>query len=312
MLAVVFGALVAGCLPSGEGPLLSDPHEILGKTIASTAPLRTVRVRIDAVATSAPLPGDAANGRQDGGWVEADVDLARQEISAHGASRDGSGTFEVILADNALFMKNTSTGRWSKTGMPAGANPVALFGGGLGRGIPDIPTVLAAALSDGSVSTQLKGVEDCPTGRCYHTIVAIPPAMVWQLASKLTGMDRLGPGAAVQPAPGDIPAINLELLTDTKKLWLVDGVASGSLKGNSANVRVQFAKHDEPLVIQPPPPALVDDQGGFGFGFGGAGGGGVVGPIETIGPKAPNASSTPDGTVCTILEKVGSEISPGP
>src|SRR5437867_3913010 len=112
LLAVAgLGLLVlAACGPGADGPLLSDAREVVGRTIAATAPLRTVRVRFDATMQQAPQQGIVPNPGPNGGWLEAEVDLARQELSAHGAASDGSSGFEVIVADGALFVKNTSTG----------------------------------------------------------------------------------------------------------------------------------------------------------------------------------------------------------
>jgi hypothetical protein len=285
------------CGPS-DANLLTDPRQILGQTIAATTPIKSVRVRFDLAYQSSPPDGQIGQRRQEGGWLEANVDFGSQAVSARGAAIDGTGQFEGVLTGNALYSKTMGNGRWSKTTLPAGMgmNPIGLFaGGGLGRQGPDIQGTLAAALTDNAIDVQLRGVEDCRTGRCYRTEVTIPPAKVWELAMKLTGADRLGGGAAQQPPEGDIPAITIQLLIDTKTLWLIDAVGSGSAKGNSASVRVQLADHNVPVVIQPPNPALVDDQGGFGFGL----------------PDGGDCMN-PDGSPCQIIKQVGSEISPEP
>ena len=326
-LLVAFGLLAimpTGC-GQGSDVLLSDAREILGRTIQTTAALKTVRARFDLAYQAAPEPDGPPKPRQEGGWLEADADVTGQRFAVHGAQLDGKNAFEAILAGNAMFTKNTSTGRWSKVTIPAGVgmNPITWFGGGFGAGLgtPDVQTVLAGALADGSIGVQLRGVEDCRTGRCYHTALTVPPDHVWQLAMKLSGMDRMGVGVAEQPPVGDLPAISIELLTDTKTLRLVDAIGSGSVKGSSASLRIQLANHDEPVVIQPPNPALVDDQGGFGFG----GAAPPIGPaepgcttdgnvttcVDQVGPVESGCVTTGDTTKC-ILDQVGSELSPEP
>jgi hypothetical protein len=291
--------LVAACGPSADQNLLSDPRQILGQTIGATATIKSVRARFDLAYQSAPEENGPPQPRQEGGWLTADVDVAAQKFAVHGARNDGTGVFDAILAGNTMFTRDTSNGRWSKITMPAGMgmNPIGLLGGG-GFGVagaPDVQVVLAAALADGSISAQLRGVEDCRTGRCYRTAVTVPPDKVWQLAMKLTGMDRMGAGIAQQPPVGDIPAISIELLTDTKTLLLIDALGSGSAQGTSASLRVQLANHNEPIAIQIPDPALVDDQGGFGLGMDGA-----------------EDCVNGDGSACEILDTVGSQLSPEP
>jgi hypothetical protein len=118
--------------------------------------------------------------------------------------------------------------------------------------------------------------------------------MVWKLGMKLTGMDQVQ--GFQQPQPQGIPPIGLELLSETKTFRLIDGVISGSSAGNSMSVRVQIANQDEPVAIQAPNPALVDDQGGFGFGLGG-------GAEQCVNP---------DGSPCEVINSVGSQVSPEP
>ena len=259
-------ALLASCGPSSDGPLMSDPREIVGRTIQTTAATKTVRVRFDYEQRSAPGgPPGVQPGAPTGGWLEASVDVAAQAIAARGAASDGTGSTEAVLLGGALFIKNTATGRWSKTAIPLGMglNPAALLGVRGGGAMPDVPVALVAALADPTVAAELRGVEDCRTGRCYRTVVKVPPAIIWRLVVNLTGQNQAQP-APPQPNEG-IPEIGLEMLVDTHTLRLVDGRVTGSANGTAISLRVQLANHDEPVAIQAPNPVLVDAGGGFGM-----------------------------------------------
>jgi hypothetical protein len=173
-----------------------------------------------------------------------------------------------------------------------GLNPAVLFGGPLqGRG-PDLAPTLLAALADPTVQTQLRGVEECRPGRCYRTTIVIPPAVVWNIFKKVSGIDRLDPSAAEQPQTG-LPEIDIELLTDTKTNQLVDALFSGSSGGTTVRLRAQFANHNEPVAIAAPNPALVDDRGDGSVGSGGSGSG-------VVGPAASGCVTTGNTTTCMI------------
>jgi hypothetical protein len=253
--------------------------------------VKTVRLRFDLSAHTAPPVGVPAGGQPNTdqtGWLELSLD-AEHTAAAGRASMTGMPlNVEFIELGGALFVKDTSTGRWSKTAMPAGAglSPLMLFGGSLGGSLPDVPTALMASMADASVKYDLRGVEDCRTGRCYRTAVTIPPEVVLALVGKLTGQ------AAPPADAATVPVIGLELLTDTGTFRLVDGIASGSANGTSATLRVQLANHDEPIPIQAPNPALVDDRSDGSLG-GGSGAG-------VVGPGASGCVTTGNTTTCTI------------
>jgi hypothetical protein len=306
LVAVWLMALAAAaCGPGADQNLLSDPREIVGRTIQVSAELKTVRARFDVQQHREPTGLDAPRqARDETAWLEISADFGALAVAARGAGNDGQA-IDFVLVGGAFFTKVPATGRWSKTTLPVGVglNPAAIFGGAVPGAAPDIGGALLAALADPTVQMQLRGVEDCRSGRCYRTTIAIPPAVVWNIVKKISGIDRMDPSAAEQPQTG-VPEIDLELLIDTKTNRLMEAWLSGTAGGTTVRLRGQFANHDEQIAIGAPNPALVDDQGNFGFG--GGGGGGVVGPAPS------GCVTTGNTTTCTIINQVGSELSPEP
>lgn len=273
----------AACSPNPAGPELTDPREVLSRTIQSTAGLRSMRVRLDLEMREQARPGAPT-----GGFAEGVLDLANGEMSLAGAGNDGAGAFAYIQADGFGFARISGTDRWSKVPAMGGIAGLFLMGGNAVAPEVDMKAALADLVDDPETVVELRGVEDCEAGRCYRTAVGLPPAQVWKLLVGLTGIDRM-PGGGVQPPLGDIPSISFEILTDTATLRLVDLVATGSAGGSSVAVRIRVAAPNESVAIEPPPPGLVDEPGSN------LGGGGVVAPAppvvrpvpvpaETIGP----------------------------
>lgn len=269
----------AACNSTPAGTELTDAREILSRTIQSTAGLRSMRVRIDV-----EIRDKARPGVPQGGSAEGVIDLGTGEMSLSGVGNDGAGAFAFIQADGASFTRNSADGRWMKLPGMGGMAGIFLLGGGAAPQV-DLPRALVDILDDAETVVELRGVDDCATGRCYRTTVDLPPAQVWKLVVGLTGIDRMPGGAGIQPPLADIPPIALEVLTDTATLRLVDMVASGVDDGSTAAVRLRVAAPNEPVAIDPPPPDLVDDAGAN------IGGGGFVVPappqpvpVQSTGP----------------------------
>lgn len=271
----------AACSPNPAGPELTDPREILSRTIQSTAGLRSMRVRVDLETREQARPGVPQ-----GGFAEGVLDVGAGEMSLAGAAIDGTGAFAYIQADGAAFARTTVNGRWTKVPAVGGMAGIFLLGGGAAGPQVDVPAALADLLDDPETVVELRGVEDCSTGRCYRTVVGLPPGQVWKLVVGLTGIDKL-PGGAAQPQPAGIPPISFEILTDTATLRLVDLVATGTANGSSVAVRLRVAAPNEPVAIEPPPPALVDEPGAN------MGGGGVVAPVAPVVEPVPVESPAP-------------------
>jgi hypothetical protein len=282
LLAIVGSALACG--PNTPAAELTDPREILSRTIETTASLRSMRARVDLDIRDANRPGVPQ-----GGFGEGVLDLATGELSLTAAATDGSGAFAFIQAGGASFARNSANGRWTK--VPAGEGGlVALFlmgGGGGGMPAPDVRKVLGAILADPETTIQLRGVEECATGRCYVTEVGLPPAQTWKLVVGVSGLDQMPGAAGLLEQPAGFPALALQVLTDTATLRLVELAASATAEGTTVAMRLQIGAPNEPVSIEPPPPGLVDAM------IGNQGGGGVIAPVpvqvdpvpvESVGP----------------------------
>ncbi|MDQ2965568.1 MAG: hypothetical protein M3R57_06945 [Chloroflexota bacterium] len=269
------------CSPSPAAPELTNPREIVGRTIQATAGLRTMAVRLDL-----DIRDPARPGVPQGGAAEGVLDLTTGEMSFTGSAKDGSAAFGIITADGASFVSSSGNGRWMQVPAQAGGMAALFLVGSGGVQQPDIQPVLIDLLDDAETSVELRGVEDCTTGRCYVTIVGLPPAQVWKLVVGLTGIDKV-PGAGVPiQEPQGIPGLALQVVTDTATFRLVELAASVSTDGSTASVRLQVAAPNEPVSISAPPPALIDNPGdtmGGGFGFGG--GGVAPGPPPQVQPS---------------------------
>ena len=261
----VLGALaltVAACPGAPASPELTDPREILGRTITTTAGLRTMHVRFDA-----EVRNGAAGQAPQGIFIEGDVDLPAGELSARGASRDGTGGFAMILAEGAIFVQNDSAERWTKIPM-IGLDAALLFGraAGLGQGqAPDYLGVIVGVAADARTGLELRGIEACETGRCYRTAITISREQIWPIVVKLLGLDRFPGGAAMQPPADQLPTISIEILTDTATERLVDLVGSATVAGTTISLGLRISAPNQPVQIQAPPPDLVENFGGFGF-----------------------------------------------
>ncbi len=257
LVAVLAGVLGAACQPPAAEEL-TNPREILGRTIVATAGLRTATLRAELQIRDPNAPGLGPGGVS-GGVLEAQIDLPRSALTARVVDGQGPELGRAIVADGRIFMSGQN-GRWQALPGDAGAmlNPAGMFLGMPGAAPPDYPAILGSALVDPAIRIELVGVEDCPSGRCYRTIVEIPREAVWSLAMKLSGMDQMRGFQEPAPPAADLPTIGLAVLSDTASFRMVDLAASGTLNGVAAQLRVQLTDPNGAVSIQAPPPELVD------------------------------------------------------
>jgi hypothetical protein len=279
LASVLLALAVAGCIQTADEPLLDDPREILGRTLTASLALRTAAVRVDAQYGNADMGDQAAT-------AEGVVDLPSGELGFTAATADGRGGGSIIVVDGAAFLQSTE-GRWTKAPMDE-ANLLggALFGGQAAEPA-DIPAAILATLADPTTLVESKGVEDCEAGRCYRVAVVIAPERVWTLMLDLTGMGDFPGVEDSKPPAGQIPAIDLEILTATDS-FLPIGLSLGTrLDATTVAIRVMLSRHNEEVRIEAPPDDMVDDQD-FGFPDGGMDG------LEPIPVPASAAPSFPD------------------
>jgi hypothetical protein len=282
-LAIVGSAVACG--PSTPAAELTDPREILSRTLETTAGLRSMRVRVDLEIRDAGRPGEPQ-----GGFAEAAIDLGAGEVSLTASPTDGTGAFAYIQADGASFARTSANGRWTKVPV-AGGGMVALLlmggGGGAGTQPPDVRKVLGSVLADPEISIELRGVEDCATGRCYVTQIALPPALLWKLVVGLIGLDQMPDLAGELDQPAGLPPVALQVVTDTATLRLVELVASAAADGSTVAMRLRIGAPNDPVSIEPPPPGLVDAF------MDNEGGGGVIAPMPVPAQPVPAETAVP-------------------
>jgi hypothetical protein len=252
---------LVGCQPAAGPPLLTDAREILNRTIGATATIRTVHARFDVtIRTLEQAPGMPVQDQ--GGAAEGDIDLAAGEFGLTIVPNDGNQRMSFILADGSAFTQDPFSGRWTRMDAAGGLPGLAaggLFGAAAGPA-PDPGLILAEAVGDPTTTLELRGVEDCATGRCYRLAIGLTPERVFKAFVALTAVDRL-PGFEDQADAmiGSIPGLGLEIAADTTTFRIVDGTLSASMPGTAVALRMQLSRFDEAVSIQPPPPAIVDE-----------------------------------------------------
>lgn len=244
LAAVAATALIVAACPGESVQLLTDPREIVTQTLIATAQVRTAHARID-------MENRPAEGEINGGSIEADVNLAEGELAAQGVGSDGNGQFALVAADGDLFARSGPQG-WTRIA-GGGLDPRMIFmgRGGAGGQAPDYLAMLRGVVTDPQTAIELRGVEECDVGRCYHTAIGLTGAQVWALTAELLGFDEL-PGAPAQPPPEELPSISIEVLSDVATLRLIDLVGTATVDEGSVAIRVRVSAFDQEVAISAP------------------------------------------------------------
>ena len=280
LVTAILAIVVGGCVQPAAAPLLDDPREVLARTLSAALELRTAAIRVEAQSRN---PGIEAQSFTADGLV----DLGAGEAGFSGRTGDADALATMIVAGGNTFVQNGAGPRWQMVpgnALTGGLGGMALFGAAPGDP-PDIPAALLAALADPTTVVELKGVEDCEGGRCYRTAIVVAPDRVWALILELTGLGTQ-PGVPVpdQP-PGEIPPLNLEIVSSTASFLPVEISFAVDANGTSFAARAIVSRHNEEVAIEAPPEALVDR---WDAGFGGM-------PPEQVDTLTP-APSFPDGS----------------
>jgi hypothetical protein len=255
--AIAVVALIVAACPGDAAQLLTDPRDILAQTLVATAQVRSAHARID-------MENRPADGNVSGGSVDADVNLADGELAAQGIGDDGAGAFGLIVAGGDLFARGGGAQAWTR--IPgAGLDPAAILmgRGGVGGGQPpDYLALLRSVVTDPQTTIELRGVEDCDVGRCYHTGIGLTGAQIWELAADVLRFEEI-PGAPARPPLADLPSISIELLSDVATLRLIDLVGTATVNDGSVAIRVRISAFDQEVIIEAP--LEVEQVPDFGF-----------------------------------------------
>ena len=280
--------LAAACGgPPADAPL-TDPREILARTIAATGEVRTAHLRLELEV----LPGGQDADRPDlfgipldfgpptldpngGGLVdpdvdpgfevpepqpvsavlEADLDLANEAYRLSFESTDDLfGEMGLILIGDSLFVSDQAGG-W----MEMSADLAEMGMAPLGAAPPEVdPAALVdGLLTAGGATIELRGVVECATGRCYHVRATIPPASLAAAYMRLLGMDGFMQPEDLVPAEAGIPDLPFDIYTDAASHRLVEaGLGMTVQDGTRVSLRLVVSAVDAPVTIAPPPNAV--------------------------------------------------------
>jgi hypothetical protein len=258
-LLLVVAGIAAACEPTAAAlPRLTDVDEILEETLRTTAELKYVHARVEVEAA-------LGQGIGDGSYVvDADIDLGRRELHAEAATDVavmGTQRMRVLIVGSDMYVRVSDTERWQRQPIEPGTDPRAA--------IPPNPAIAAAIqtiLEDPSVRAELRGMEACGSGECYHVVATIAP----ELIGRMINGEFLGapPGQTAGPVDPAIPEVPLDILIDERTRRLVSVSSVVSVQGATADVEITLSNHDVELRIVPPPPGEVDESvsnegGGF-------------------------------------------------
>lgn len=253
VLAGSLAAALAAC-DSGATPLpeLTDPSEILGAGIRSTAQLHTVHFRLQ-LEMQQPLDAGGTTAME----VDADVDLdgrdlaGRQRMTTQGMGA-GVTDSELMLIDGDSFTRTSGEPRWTLIPgemfpQPPGPEPSNA----------EVGAAIEAALRAPGVELELGDPQRCGEGRCYDVLVKLAPEATWRVVGGLW-LGMLGAPNQAAPPGATIPPVAVHVLVDQATRRLVGIASEATVDGLRVAVQLTLTNHDAPLVIVPPPPNLVD------------------------------------------------------
>lgn len=257
-VALLAALVVAACDPTAAAlPRLTDPDEIVEEALKTTAELEYIHARIEIDAQAAGFGGDMSY------VVDADIDLGRREFHAvvdGDLALIGNQQIRLLLVGSELFTRTEAAGPWQRAEVAPGTDPRAA--------IPPneaIAVALQALLADPAVQPELRGMEACGGGECYHIVLTITPELIGRVMDG--AIFGAPPGQDPEPVDPGIPEVTLDILVDERTRNLVSIATELAVEGVSAKVSVEFSNHDVALRIVAPPPAEVEDassnEGGF-------------------------------------------------
>jgi hypothetical protein len=258
-VALVVALLAVACEPTAAAlPRLTDPDEVIEETLKATAELDYVHLAVEVEATAAQLGGKMSY------VADADIDLGRREFHAvidGSLGLVGDTQVELLVVGSETFTRTDAAGPWQRSEIAPGTDPRAAIPPN-----PAIATALQAILADPSVEPELRGMEACGGGECYHVVATITPELIGRLMDG--AIFGAPPGQEAQPIDPGVPPVTLDILVDERTRNLVSVATTVTMEGISATITAELSNHDVELRIVAPPPAQVEDAasnegGGF-------------------------------------------------
>ena len=247
---VALVAVVAGACGGSSAPALTDPKEILGKTIAALQGVKSFHLHADLSGSfSADLTGSGTSSAIDlaGTTADIDVDVANKLVRVTASAPSLLGvTLDVIVIGEDMYTKVSLLGpkyKKSTTGALSSAAP------GLASKAPTDPTQVLndvkAALDKLATPPVKDADEKCGDQDCYKVTVTV------------TAADLAGAGAALGTSVTGSGTVDVWVrkndLVPAKAVATLNGGDQGSLSFTLAVSNVNGA-----VTIQAPPADQID------------------------------------------------------
>jgi hypothetical protein len=286
-LLLASAVALAACGGPGQGtPRPTDPRQILVGAIGATASLPSARIHVEVGSTT----GGGVQPMQVSMAFDADVDLAMRQLVGRETLQfpgigpqdgpQGPQTVDVIVTQTATFNRSGLNGRWSKV-------PINVLGGPTNV---QVATMITNLLSNPSLTFELGEAAPCTLGTCDAVTAHIDGQSLGAALGPLLGVP-LDAGMAAS-----IPDFDIVVLVDQATSVISEMRTQITVQGSTTRLLLTVANAGQPVVVAPPPAALVDD---IGNGLGGFGPdpttilGTVGSEVETPMPAFPEESPAP-------------------
>lgn len=244
--AIVVGA----CSSTPSAPALTDPKEILTKSVASVKDVKSFHMKADVAGeVKIDLTGQGSAGgalNLEGTTAEGDVDIANKKAKVSFSAPALFGvTGELIQISNDTYTKVSLLGdKYTKSTSEEG-DPAAAAGD---------PQKLIQDLNDflnkpGVAPTKLAD-EKCGDKDCYHVSLTLTPEMLGDVGSALpgaSGAPDVGGTLELWSQKDDLRPAKLKLVMDLKEMGKLD-------------VTVTFSNFDKAVTIDAPPADQVQAE----------------------------------------------------
>ncbi len=255
-LAPLVVVLVGACQSAPAAPALTDPKEILSRSVATLKDVKTFHVDADVsgkVSTSAASGGTAAGAGQldlAGTKGSLDVDVAGKKLRATGSAPALlNSSIDAIVLPDAIYYKIggpfATTDKYSKVAASSGDMPsaaptdpaqaIAEFQAGLDK-LPSPPTKLPD--------------EKCGDTDCYHV----------QVKASAADLSALASAAPTQLTDGDVTVDVWTRKNDLRPAKVALAATSSSMGSLTLTLTMTY---DVSINIVAPPADQVQEGAGF-------------------------------------------------
>ena len=247
VVAFVVAFVLAACNSAPAAPALTDPNEILTKSLTAMGDVKSFHLEMAVTGTiNADImgTGSPASITLDATSADADVDVANRRARANFVlTAPFTITGQLIQIDNTSYTKVSALGdKYTKSesvpdDLPVDTDPAEALAK-LGEFL-DRPEIAPIKADDAR----------CGDKDCYVVEIDLTAAEIAAMASSLPEqLDALGDGAF---------KLEISVQKDTLRLGrLLVGLAAGDM--GSLQLTVDFSRYDEAVTIEAPPADQVE------------------------------------------------------